>query len=253
MRRRGVVRFALFVGGALVWLSPGVPAAERPGAEPKKVNLVGQDLSAWREDMGQWMIVGQVKMDPANPKMLSTSPGICVLVNGPTGRTGNLLSKFEHGDVEAHVEFMVPEGSNSGVYFQARYEIQILDSWKVEHPKYGDCGGIYERWDEKANRGYEGTAPRVNASKAPGEWQTFDVVFRAPRFDANGKKIENARFIRVVHNGLSIQKNVEVDGPTRASMEIPEAATNPIMLQGDHGPVAYRNIYWRPLREIIER
>jgi hypothetical protein len=74
-----------------------------------------------------------------------------------------------------------------------------------------------------------------------------------PRFDTSGKKTENARLIRVLHNGIAVQKNVEVDGPTRAHMDLPEAPLNPLMLQGDHGPVAYRNIYIRPLRPIVER
>ena len=90
-------------------------------------------------------------------------------------------------------------------------------------------------------------------SRRPGEWQSYQIWFRGPRFDPGGKKIENARFIRVLYNGLSVQNNVEVEGGTRAHMEIPEAARNPIMLQGDHGPVAYRNIYIRPMRPIIER
>jgi hypothetical protein len=93
----------------------------------------------------------------------------------------------------------------------------------------------------------------VNASRPPGHWQSYQIWFRAPRFDASGKKIENAKFIRVLFNGILVQENVEVDGGTRAHMEIPEAATNPLMLQGDHGPVAYRNIYWRPLRPLIDR
>jgi hypothetical protein len=114
-----------------------------------------------------------------------------------------------------------------------------------------DGGGIYHRWINE--QGVGGSAPSRNASRRPGEWQSYQIWFRAPRFDAAGKKTANAKFIRVLFNGLSVQENVEVDGPTRAGMEIPEAAMNPIMLQGDHGPVAYRNIYVRPMRPIIER
>ena len=75
----------------------------------------------------------------------------------------------------------------------------------------------------------------------------------ATRVDASGKKVENARFLRVLYNGLLVQENVEVDGPTRAALSHPEAATNPIMIQGDHGPVAIRNVYVHSLRPIIER
>lgn len=215
-------------------------------AEPEKVSLIGKDLSAYSGDVGAWQIVGRVKLDPADDRRFVTAPGAGVAVNGPTGRTRNLVSHYEHGDVEAHIEFMVPKGSNSGVYFQGRYEVQILDSWGVEHPKYGDCGGIYQRWAN--GRGFEGHPPRVNASRAPGEWQSFDCIFRAPRFDASGKKTANARFVKVVHNGKVVHENVEVTGPTRAAAFNDEKPTGPLMLQGDHGPVAYRNVWLRPLK-----
>jgi len=234
---------AIITAAVLLALGSAWPA---PAAEPAGVSLVGNDLSTWRGDTGDWIIVGNAKMDANDPKRIATAKGTGVLVNGPAGRTHNLLSKLEHGDVEAHIEFLVPQGSNSGVYFQGRYEVQILDSWGVEHPKYGDCGGIYQRWSE--GRGFEGHAPRVNASRRPGEWQTFDVVFRAPRFDADGKKTANACFVRVVHNGVVVHENVEVTGPTRAATYADEKPTGPLMLQGDHGPVAYRNIVLRPIK-----
>ena len=223
------------------------PAAGLFGAAGAAIELIGDDLSAWRGDLGEWHVVGDVKLDPNDPAKFVAVEGKGVAVNGPTGRTRHLVSKLEHGDVEARVEFVVPKGSNSGVYFQGRYEVQILDSWGVapEDLKHGDCGGIYERWDD--GRGYEGHPPRVNASRPPGQWQTFEVVFRAPRFDADGKKIANARFVRVVHNGKLIHENVEVTGPTRAAMFGDEKPNGPLMLQGDHGPVAYRNIRIRPI------
>lgn len=213
--------------------------------EPEKSPLTGATLDAWRVPHGQWQVVGDVKAGGEGERFLISTPGQGVLVNGATGRTNNLLSKAEHGDIEAHVEFVVPKGSNSGVYFQARYEIQVLDSWGVEHPKHGDCGGIYERW--KDNRGYEGHAPRVNAARQPGQWQSFDVLFRAPRFDAAGRKIANAKFVKVVHNGIVVHENVEVTGPTRASTFEDEKPRGPLMLQGDHGPVAYRNLWIKPV------
>lgn len=218
-----------------------------PAAEPEAIDLVGEDLSAWRGETGQWVIVGKAIQDLNEPKRIATTPGTGVLVNGRAGRTCNLLSRLEHGDVEVHIEFMVPEGSNSGVYFQGRYEVQVLDSWGKEELKHGDCGGIYQRWDREKRQGFEGHAPRVNASRAPGAWQTFDVVFRAPRFDTHGKKTANARFVKVVHNGIVVHENVEVTGPTQAATFSDEARLGPLMLQGDHGPVAYRNI---PLRAL---
>ena len=203
-------------------------------------------VEAWRGNTGDWVFVGDAMLNIDDPTRLRTVPGVGVLVNGPIGRTTNLISELESGDVEAHLEFMVPKGSNSGVYFQGRYEIQVFDSWGVAEPKFSDCGGIYQRYGEGQKRGWDGHAPRVNASKAPGEWQTFDVVFRAPRFDAASRKTANAVFVKVVQNGIVIHENVEVTGPTRAAAFGDEKPLGPLMLQGDHGPVAYRNVRIRP-------
>ena len=232
---------AVFFGLSVLWATTTVAAGQVD--EAKETCLVTDDLSTWQADTGQWTIVGKATTDPADPSRLSTEPGSDVLFNGPTGKTSNLFSKLQHGDTEAHIEFMVPRGSNSGVYFQGRYEVQILDSWGVDNPKYGDCGGIYQRW--KDGQGFEGQAPRVNASRPPGKWQTFDVVFRAPRFDSDGKKIANAKFVKVIHNGIVVHENVDVTGPTRGAAFSDEKPSGPLMLQGDHGPVAYRNIRLR--------
>jgi sugar phosphate isomerase/epimerase len=219
-----------------------------PAVSSEKINLMGDDFSAWRPDTGQWQIVGDVFKKPDNEKLLDSKQGKGIVVNGPTGRTSHLLSKAEFGDVTAHIEFMVPRESNSGVYFMGRYEIQVLDSWQKESDYAGnECGGIYQRWDDnRTPQGYEGHSPRVNVSKPPGEWQTFDVVFRAPRFDSEGRKISNARFEKVIHNNIVVHEDVEVTGPTRASAYNDEKPTGPLMLQGDHGPVAYRNIRLAP-------
>jgi len=205
----------------------------------KRVTLTGSDLSAWRSPTGQWQVAGDAFTDPANEKMLSTKPGTGVIVNGPKGRTSNLLSKVEFGDVKAHIEFMVSKDSNSGVYFMGRYEIQVFDSWKKQSEYPGiECGGIYQRWDESRKiKGFEGHSPRVNTSKAPGHWQTFDVIFRAPRFDKSGQKISNARFEKVIHNGIIVHEDVELTGPTRASAYKDEKPTGPLMLQGDQAAI----------------
>ena len=218
-------------------------------SEAEQVSLTGGDFSAWRSNTGQWQVVGEVFTDPANEKMLSSKPGTGTIINGPTGRTSHLFSQAEFGDVKAHIEFMVSKGSNSGVYFMGRYEIQVYDSYGTEKGEYPgiECGGIYERWDDNRDpKGYEGHSPRVNASRAPGQWQTFDVIFRAPRFDAAGRKVANSRFEKVVHNGIVVHEDVEITGPTRASAYNDEKPAGPLMLQGDHGPVAYRNIRIKP-------
>lgn len=230
----------------LSYLSPGAgptAAADDEGGWQELFN--GRNVDGWREGAGHWMAVKAVSLDPRNERLFKIEPGAGVLVNGPKGNEHNLLSKAEFGDIEAHIEFNLPTGSNSGVYLQGRYEIQMLDSYGVEHPKYGDCGGIYQRW--KDDKGFEGTPPLVNASLPPGEWQTFDIVFRAPRFDAAGKKTANACFVKVVHNGKLIHDHVEVTGPTRSPLSEDEAAVGPLLFQGDHGPVALRNLRVKPL------
>lgn len=206
----------------------------------------GHDLSGWRTPAGSWQVVGDVKLDSANNKHFRVVPGAGAMINSTTNSTVNLISQTEFGDCEVHVEFCVPKHSNSGIYFMGRYEVQILDSWGVAKPKSSDCGGIYASCsDPKPD--YKGRAPTVNASQPPGEWQSFDIIFRAPRFDASGKKIENAKFIKVVHNGKVIQENVEVPRPTCAAHWLDEKPTGPLMFQGDHGPVAYRKIIVRPV------
>jgi len=202
----------------------------------------GKALAAWEECAG-WSEVGSVGIDPQEPARLSTGPGTGVVVS--LGAGGYLLTKERFGDVEAHLEFMIPRHSNSGVYFLGSHELQIYDSFGVAKDQYPgiECGGIYPEWINDAN--VRGHSPLVNACKPPGEWQSFDVTYRAPRFDAAGKKIRNASFEKVIHNGKLVQENVEVLGPTRVGL--PEQARGPLRLQGDHGPVAYRNIRIRAL------
>ncbi len=206
-------------------------------------------LAGWKKPTGDWQIVGEAAQDPANEKALAVKPGAGVLYNGPKGSTGNLFTEAEFGDVAAQIDFLIPKGSNSGVYFMGRYEIQVYDSHGVEKGEYPgiECGGIYERW--KDDKGFEGHSPAVNASLPPGRWQRFEVIFRAPRFGADGKKTANARFVKVYHNGQVVHENVELTGPTRGAAFEDEKPAGPLMFQGDHGPVAYRNLRIVPLKD----
>jgi hypothetical protein len=219
--------------------------------------LSGKDMSGWvAQDAkpSDWLTVrGVVWERLLGPTRLRGIPApAATILNGQNGRTANLVTEEKFGDVELYLEFMIPKGSNSGVYLHGLYEIQVFDSFGSSEPmKTSDCGAVYHRWID--NQGVGGSAPSRNASRRAGEWQSFHIWFRAPRFDAAGKKTENARFLRVLHNGLTVQKEVELEGGTRAHMNLAEAALNPVMLQGDHGPVAYRNMYVRPLRPIINR
>jgi len=219
--------------------------------------LNGRDLSGWHGQDNkphEWFTTRGVRWERllSPTRLIGIPEPAGAILNGPQGRTANLVTDEKFADLELYLEFMVSKGSNSGVYLHGLYEIQVFDSYASSMPmKTSDCGGVYHRWID--GKGVGGSPPAENASRRPGEWQSFQIWFRAPRFDAAGKKTENARFIRVLHNGLQVQENVEVDGPTRAHMNIPEAATNPLMLQGDHGPVAYKNIYVHELRPIVKR
>jgi hypothetical protein len=220
------------------------------------------DLSAFDQPSKNWTIEQAVFATYADTA-LQVSPGKGVLVNtlrsGKYHRSDDLKSKMQHGDIRLLVDFMLPKGMNSGIYLQGRYEVQLYDSWGKKTVKYSDCGGIYERWDDsrgKGKEGYEGYAPRQNASKAPGLWQTLEIDFQAPRFDANGKKIANAIFKKVILNGLVVQENIEVSGMTRGAIFDKEAPFGPILIQGDHGPVAFRNLryetYEKPTASLGE-
>jgi peptidyl-prolyl cis-trans isomerase A (cyclophilin A) len=205
---------------------------------------------SWREPLGDWFEAGGVSLDPRNPERLATEPGRGVLVNGPKGPTSNLLTKQSFADLDVSLEFVVPKGSNSGVKLMGLYEIQIFDSWGVQKPKATDCGGIYPRAEMLPQYHHidAGFPPRTNACRPPGEWQTLEIEFLAPRFQ-DGKKVSNAKFVRVLLNAVLVQENVDVPTPTghawRLEKEVP---AGPLLLQADHGPVAFREVRMRPRR-----
>ncbi|MCA9311940.1 MAG: DUF1080 domain-containing protein, partial [Phycisphaerales bacterium] len=208
------------------------------------------DLRAFMEPRGDWVIAGAAGLSPQDSRALAWDVGRGVILNGPNGLTTDLVSVFDHGDVEAHIEFMVPDNATSGVWFMGRYEVQIRDSWGVRRPGPDDCGGIPPRapLPEGANEPhFDGAPPRVNAARPAGEWQTYDVLFRAPRFDDLDNKIENAHFVRVVHNGMIIHENVELPAMTEGSLFEDEAPYGPLRIEGSTGAVAFRNIRLRPL------
>jgi hypothetical protein len=151
------------------------------------------------------------------------------------GQGTDLYSDVLLTHCELHVEFLVPKDSNSGVYLQGRYEVQIHDSFgQGLHP--GMCGAIYSK-----------AAPSENACKPPGGWQTLDILFRGARPAVGGDKASNAR-ATVVMNGMKIIDDCEIDGVTGGAMDDNECSPHGIMLQGDHGPVQYRGLRIRPLK-----
>ncbi len=208
-----------------------------------------EDLSGFEPVSENWSIAGGVESNRTEEHSLTGTDGTGILVNIPTEENNDhLFTSWTHGDLELELDFLMPKGSNSGIYLMGRYEVQLFDSWGVEEPQFSDVGGIYQRWDEsqpEGEKGFEGNAPRLNAARAPGLWQHVKILFKAPEFNESGEKVANAMFEEVWLNGVMIQENVEVTGPTRAAPFDDEVAEGPLMIQGDHGPVAVRNIDYK--------
>jgi hypothetical protein len=206
-------------------------------------------LKAWDGLTAEWLTGGDAALDAKNPRLLTARPGTGVLVNGPKGRARNLVTKKQYTDVEVHVEFLIAKRSNSGVKLMGLYEIQILDSHGKKVLTGDDCGGIYPRAEDKPKYHHidKGVPPRVNAAKPAGEWQTLDITFKAPRFDAAGRKTANARFVKVLLNGQVVHEEVEVTTPTGSAWRLAkEVPSGPLFLQADHGPVARQGSARRP-------
>ena len=156
-----------------------------------------------------------------------------------TAAGGDIVTDRAFTDAIIHVEFRepkepAPERGNSGVYVQGRYEIQVLDTYGVKIPGKGSCGAIYDQF-----------APLVNASKPPLEWQSFDIVYRAPRVDASGKAIQGR--MTVFQNDVLIHNNVEVLGPTGSALDDKVTEPGPLLLQFHGSAVEYRNVWLVPL------
>jgi hypothetical protein len=245
-----VVKRAASIAPVLIALTVAAAAAQEPGpfpppktepaivtpgrtsADPPSDAIVlfnGRDLSRWRGKGGSaaaWTV---------RDGYMEVAPG-----------TGDITTADKFGDVQLHIEWATPavpkgegqERGNSGVFLMDRYEIQVLDSYESKTYFHGQAGAVYKQY-----------APLVNASRKPGEWQTYDIVFHAPKFDEQGKVIDRAR-VTVLHNGVLIQNNAEIYGLTyhdRPALYIAHSPEEPLHLQ-DHGnPVRYRNIWIRKL------
>jgi hypothetical protein len=209
-------------------VTPGAKASDPPS--DAVVLFDGKDLSKWKSlrdgSDAKWLVQdGYIQVQP---------------------RTGDIATKEEFGDCQLHIEWATPaevkgdsQGrGNSGVFFMGRYEIQVLDSYQNPTYFHGQAASVYKQH-----------APLVNASRKPGEWQTYDIIFSAPRFDEIGNVVRRAR-VTVFHNGVLVQNNVEIFGETwhdRAPAYIPHGPKGPIKLQ-DHGnPMRFRNIWIRKL------
>jgi hypothetical protein len=210
------------------------PGAGTVGAKPPSDAIVlfdGKTLDKWQDAKG-----GPAKWRVADGS-LEVAPG-----------TGGIQTRDGFGDVQLHVEWASPrppKGSdqdrgNSGVFLMGRYEVQVLDSYGNVTYADGQVAAIYGQYP-----------PLVNASRPPGEWQSYDIVFHRPRFDATGKLLKPARFT-VLHNGVLVQDDVEPVGPTAHQRRPPYEAHPdrlPIGLQDHEHPVRYRNIWVRDLEK----
>lgn len=211
-------------------IHPGGAAVVPPPADAV-ILFDGRTLDAWRSGRDSvspapWRIAGDA---------LEVVPG-----------SGSIRTEQGFGDLQLHLEWMTPatvrgdgqDRGNSGVFLMERYEVQILDSWENTTYADGQAAALYGQFP-----------PLVNASLPPGTWQSYDIIFRRPRFDAAGRVSQPAR-ITVLHNGVLVHQHVALLGPTTHMVRTPYAAHAdrlPIALQ-DHGtPVRFRNIWVRPL------
>jgi hypothetical protein len=220
-------------------------AALLPWAAPAENVFNGKDLSNWqtrKEDKGKdcWT-VGTPSLHPDNAKILSIQPAPEAIINVVTAhaQSWDLATKKKWaGPIRIELELMVPQGSNSGVYVMGEYEVQVLDSHGKADKDMGagDIGAIYSA-----------AVPKKNASRQPGVWQKLTIDFAPPVFASEGTKKANAKFIKVVLNGETLHENVEMQGPTPGGLTGKEADAGPLMLQGNHGAVAYRNVTIVPL------
>lgn len=202
----------------------------------------GTDLSQWETKPGKgrnlW-VIGEPSISKGVPRQLNVSGSRGALVNMPdrVGDSLDLYSKAEFGNCLIELDLMLPAGSNSGIYLMGEYELQVFDSFRKPDGELApvDMGAIYGA-----------AVPKVNACKAPGEWQHYVIEWQAPRFNEQGAKTSNAKFVRVTLNGRVIHENLEMKRPTPAGLTGKEHAKGPLMFQGNHGPVSYRNIVVTP-------
>ena len=214
-------------------IDSGTPSTQdSPGRPPSDAVVLfdGKDLSKWTHKDGsaaKWKVEnGYFEVVP---------------------KTGYIYTHDAFGDCQLHVEFSEPapakgesqDRGNSGVFLQGLYETQVLDSYQSKTYADGEAGAIYGQYP-----------PLVNASRPPGQWQAYDIVFRGPRFDKDGKLLRPARET-VFHNGVLVQDNVELSGPTAHGERPPykaHAEKLPLALQDHNHPVRYRNIWIRELK-----
>ncbi len=210
------------------------PAVITPGEETKPpsdaIVLYGS-----KEDLDQW------ESERGGPPGWKAGEALTV-----EAKSGGIQTKKAFGDVQLHVEWRAPSEvkgkgqgrGNSGIFLMGKYEVQVLDSYENETYYNGQAGSIYKQH-----------IPLVNASRPPGEWQTYDIIFTAPRFHEDGS-LSSPAFMTVLHNGVLIQHHAELLGPTvfigKPKYKAHEEKL-PLSLQDHNNPVSFRNIWIREL------
>jgi hypothetical protein len=214
-------------------VDPGVPSSENtPGRAPSDAIALfdGKDLSKWSQKDG-------------SPAKWKVADGYFEVVP----KTGYIYTRQPFGDCQLHVEFAEPspavgedqDRGNSGVILMGLYEIQVLDSFQSRTYPDGQAAAVYGQYP-----------PLLNASRAPGLWQSYDIIFHAPRFSGEGKLVRPAR-VTVLHNGVMVQDNVEIKGPTATGKPYEAHAEKlPLALQDHNHPVRFRNIWIRELAPL---
>jgi hypothetical protein len=214
-------------------ITPGTASTQdAPGKPPSDAIVLfdGKDLSHW------------VQKKDSSPAKWTVANGYMEVAP----KTGDVQTKESFGDCQLHVEFREPDPpkgedqdrGNSGVFLMGLFEIQVLDSYNSKTYADGQAAAVYGQYP-----------PLVNASRAPGQWQTYDIIWHGPRFDESGKLTRPAH-VTVIHNGVLVQDNVEPTGPTGHHMRPPYAKIPeklPLGLQDHNHPVRYRNIWIREL------
>ena len=242
-RKRPVIAAAVAATVLIVWaglaadakqdkeptmVDPGAASTQdKPGQPPSDAIVLfnGRDLAKWRQGKD------------AEPKWVVKDDTLLVT------QTGNIFTREEFGDCQLHVEWSAPtppkgDGQgrgNSGVYLQGRYEVQVLDSWNNKTYFNGQAGAIYTV-----------APPLVNPIRKPGEWNMYDIIFRAPKAGPEGKGIVPGS-LTVFFNGVLVQDHVAIKNATVAAAFSGPVEKGPLMLQDHSNPVRYRNIWIRPL------
>lgn len=215
-------------------ITPGTASTQEKAGQPPSDAIVlfgGNDLSHWVSAKG-------------GPAPWKVGDGYFEAV----AKSGAIQTQQGFGDCQLHVEWAAPDPphgedqdrGNSGVFLMGLYEIQVLDSYKNVTYADGQAAAAYGQYP-----------PLVNASRPPGQWQTYDIIFRRPRFDKDGKVLRPA-YVTVLHNGVLVQDRVALTGPTTHKARPPykaHADKLPISLQDHDHPVRFRNIWIRELPE----